>query len=40
MPFNKALKFVKEKRKFINPNSGFRKQLTEYHTELGFPAIS
>lgn len=39
MPFNEALKYVKERRRCICPNSGFKKQLIEYHTVLGFPAL-
>lgn len=27
LPFHKALEKVKSRRKWINPNSGFRKQL-------------
>ncbi|CAI2369513.1 unnamed protein product [Moneuplotes crassus] len=32
--FEEALQFVKEKRRFINPNAGFVKQLQEYEKEL------
>jgi dual specificity phosphatase 12 len=27
LPYHQALQFVKEKRKYISPNSGFRQQL-------------
>ena len=30
MGFDSALKYVKERRKYINPNSGFRAQLRDY----------
>lgn len=34
MDYLSALAFVKQKRKVINPNSGFRKQLQEYEKNL------
>jgi protein-tyrosine phosphatase len=30
MTFSSAIKYVKSKRTFINPNDGFRKQLLQY----------
>jgi protein-tyrosine phosphatase len=38
MPFHKALDYVKERRRWINPNSGFRRQLIDYNQELGLEA--
>ena len=35
-PYHKVLDFVKSKRKWANPNSGFRGQLIEFNRELGF----
>ena len=38
MPFHQAIDKVKAARKWANPNTGFRKQLIEYNSELGHPA--
>ena len=37
MSYTEALSFVKSKRKYISPNSGFRVQLWNYAKELGRP---
>jgi len=34
MRMGKALRYVKEKRTFVNPNDGFRRQLKQYEREL------
>ena len=34
LSFSAAFKFVKNKRCFINPNEGFRRQLVHYQNEL------
>ena len=39
LPFPHAYQWVKDKRKCINPNSGFRKQLIEYNGVLGLPNL-
>ena len=35
MPYHEAYQLVKEKRKWANPNSGFREQLIDYNAKLG-----
>jgi dual specificity MAP kinase phosphatase len=30
MPYSEAMKYVKSKRYFINPNDGFRRQLLAF----------
>jgi hypothetical protein len=39
MPFHKAYELVKSKRKWVNPNSGFRQQLKQYNEKLGLPPV-
>jgi hypothetical protein len=34
LSFSAAIKFVKSKRPFVNPNDGFRKQLLLFEKDL------
>jgi protein-tyrosine phosphatase len=35
LPYHEAYNAVKGRRKWTNPNSGFREQLIEYNSRLG-----